>query len=102
METKRNKKQSVFCINQIKYLKEIIKCFCIEDYKAIGMPLDLKMREKNEMIEKPEIFDVCHVVHTTRFDILNMCDESTHDQWPIANVKHWMVVRCIFYHQSFN
>jgi hypothetical protein len=53
MEIKRNQKQCVFCINQIKYLKEIIKCFYIEDYKAIGMPLDFKMRENNEMIGKP-------------------------------------------------
>lgn len=37
--------------------------------------------------------DVCHVVHTTRFDILNKCDESIHDQWPIPNVKHWIVVK---------
>lgn len=42
-----------------------------------------------------EIIEVCHVVHTTRFDILNKCDEP-HGQWLIPNAKHWMVVKCIF------
>jgi hypothetical protein len=66
MEAKRNQKQFVFCINQIRYLKDILLSFSIEDYKGIGMPIDHKMNKNNETIVisiSPEIFDICHVVH---------------------------------------
>jgi hypothetical protein len=49
MEVERDCAQRLLYINQIGYLKEILKCFRMEDYKAIGVPLDPKTKlKKNE------------------------------------------------------
>jgi hypothetical protein len=54
MEVERDRAQHFFYINQIGYLKEIFKCFRMEDCKAIGMPFDPKTklkRNKNKDVE---------------------------------------------------
>jgi hypothetical protein len=38
MELERDRAQCLLYINQIGYLKEILKHFCMEDCKAIGVP----------------------------------------------------------------
>ncbi len=49
MEVERDCAQRLLYINQIGYLKEILKHFCMEDCKAIGVPLDPKTKlKKNE------------------------------------------------------
>jgi hypothetical protein len=49
MEVERDRAQRWFYINQIGYLKEILKHFRMEDCKAIGVPLDPKSKlKKNE------------------------------------------------------
>ncbi len=49
MEMERDRAQRSLYINQIGYLKEILKCFRMEDCKAIGMPFDPKSKlKKNE------------------------------------------------------
>jgi hypothetical protein len=48
MEVERDHAQCSLYINQIGYFKEILKRFCMDDYKAIGVPLDPKTLKKNE------------------------------------------------------
>jgi hypothetical protein len=42
MKVERDRAQCFLYINQIGYLKEILKCFHMEDCKGMGMPLDPK------------------------------------------------------------
>jgi len=44
MEVERNRDERLLCINQIKYLKEILKCFRMEECKPIGVPFDPKVK----------------------------------------------------------
>jgi hypothetical protein len=44
MEVERNQDEKVLRINQIKYLKEILKRFRMEECKPIGVPLDPKVK----------------------------------------------------------
>jgi ATP-binding cassette subfamily B (MDR/TAP) protein 1 len=58
MEMERDCAQCLLYINQIGYLKEILKRFRMEDCKAIGVPLDPKTKLKNvnkddEMVKVP-------------------------------------------------
>jgi len=49
MEMEKDRAQCLLYINQIGYLKEFLKCFRMEDRKAIGVPLDPKTKlKKNE------------------------------------------------------
>jgi len=49
MEVERDRAQCSLYINQIRYLKEIFKCFRIEDCKTIGVFLNHKSKlKKNE------------------------------------------------------
>jgi hypothetical protein len=49
MEVERGHAQRFFYINQFGYLKEILKRFRMEDYKANGVPLDPETKlKKNE------------------------------------------------------
>jgi hypothetical protein len=44
MEVERNHDERLLRINQIKYFKEILKRFRMEDYKPIGVPFDPKAK----------------------------------------------------------
>jgi hypothetical protein len=44
MEVERNPDERLLCINQIKYLKEILKRFRMEECKPITVPLDPKVK----------------------------------------------------------
>jgi hypothetical protein len=44
MEVERNHDQQLLCINQIKYLEEILKLFRMEECKPIGIPFEPKMK----------------------------------------------------------
>jgi hypothetical protein len=46
MEVERDRAQRLLYINQIGYLKEILKRFRMEDCKAIGVPFDPKTKLK--------------------------------------------------------
>jgi len=49
MQVERDRAQCFLYINQIKYLKDILKRFCMEDCKAIEVPLNPKTKlKKNE------------------------------------------------------
>jgi hypothetical protein len=49
MEVQRDHAHRLPYINQIRFLKEIFKCFRMEDCKAIGVPLDPKTKLKKKM-----------------------------------------------------
>jgi hypothetical protein len=49
MEVERDCEQHLFYINQIGYLKEILKHFYMEDCKTIKVSLDPKIKFKNNM-----------------------------------------------------
>ncbi len=44
MEVERNRDEQLLHINQIKYLKKILKCFQMEECKPIGVPFDPKVK----------------------------------------------------------
>jgi hypothetical protein len=58
MEVERDHEQHLFNINQIGNLKEIFKCFHMEDYKAIEMPVDLKIKLKKNINKDVEMVTV--------------------------------------------
>jgi len=86
MEMERDHAQRLLYINQIGYLKEILKCFRTEDYKAIGVPLDPKTKLKknvnknDEMVKVPYQQAMGSLMYSTRFGIPNKRGESTHGQ----------------------
>jgi hypothetical protein len=72
MEVERYREERLLRINQIKYLKEILKRFRMEECKPIGVPLDPKVKLKRNANGNDEskgfsistsnwVFDVCHV-----------------------------------------
>jgi len=58
MEVERDHAQCLFYINQIGYFKEILKCFRMEDCKAIRMPLDPKIKLKKNVKKDDEMVKV--------------------------------------------
>jgi len=48
MEVERNYDEQLLHINQIKYLKEILKHFRMEECKPIGVPFDPKVKKERE------------------------------------------------------
>jgi hypothetical protein len=86
MEVERDGAQHLLYIKQIGYFKEIRKRFRMEDYKAIGVPLDPKTKLKKNVNKNGEgslsisrgIFDACHVVYSVGLGIPNKRGELTH------------------------
>jgi len=60
MEVERDRAQCLFYINKIGYVKEILKCFCMEDYKAIEVPLDPKTKLKKNVNKDDEMVKVLY------------------------------------------
>jgi hypothetical protein len=58
MEVERDCAQCLLYFNQIRYLKEILKCFRMEDCKTIGVPLDPKIKLKNNVNKDDEMVKV--------------------------------------------
>jgi len=58
MEVERDLKRCLFYINQIGYLKEILKLFCMEDYKTIEVPFDPKTKLKKNVNKDIEMVKV--------------------------------------------
>jgi hypothetical protein len=91
-------------INQIGYLKEIFKGFCMEYCKAIGVPLDPKTKlEKNvnkddEMVKvlyQQAVGSLMYAMLCTRPDLaypISMV--SQHMANP--SLEHWIAIKRIF------
>jgi hypothetical protein len=104
MEVERDCAQRLFYINQIKYLEEILKCFRMEDYKAIGVPLDPKSKLKKNKNKDVEMVKVLYQQVVGSLMYVMLCT------WPylaysiivvsqhMANpsLEHWIVVKRIF------
>jgi hypothetical protein len=60
MEVERDRAQRLFYINQIGYLKEILKRFHMEDYKAIRVPLNPKAKLKKNVNKDDEMVKVLY------------------------------------------
>ncbi len=104
MEVERGRAQRLLYINQIRYLKEVLKCFCMDDCKAIRMPLDPKTKLKknedkdDEMVKVPYqqvVGSLMYAILCTRPDLaypINVV--SQHMANP--SLEHWIAVKCIF------
>ncbi len=60
MEKERNHAQDLLYINQIGYLKEILKCFYMEDCIAISGPFDPKTKLKKNVNKDDEMVKVSY------------------------------------------
>ncbi len=58
MEVERDLERCLFYINQIGYLKEILKLLCMEDYKTIEVPFDPKTKLKKNVNKNLEMVKV--------------------------------------------
>jgi hypothetical protein len=102
MEVERDCAQHLLYINQIVYLKEILKCFRMEDCKAIRLPLDPKTKLKKNENKDVEMVKVLYQQAMGSFMYAMSCT------WPdlaylismmhMANLslKHWIVIKRIF------
>jgi hypothetical protein len=104
MEVERDRAQRLFYINQLGYLKEILKRFHMEDCKAIGVPVDpntkLKKNENKdvEMVKVPyqqAVGSLMFAMLCTRPDLeYPISVVSQHMANP--SIEHWMAVKRIF------
>jgi hypothetical protein len=60
IEIEWDRAQHLPYINQIGYLKEIFKCFCMEDCKVVRVPLDPKTKLKKNVNKDDEMVKVLY------------------------------------------
>jgi len=104
MEVERNHDEQLLHINQIKYLKEILKHFRMEDCKPIGVPFDPKVKlqrnangndESKEFPNQQAVGSFMYAMLYTRPDLAYPISVlSKHMANP--NIEHWMVLKRIF------
>jgi hypothetical protein len=91
-------------INQTGYLKEILKRFCMEDYKAIGVPLDPKRKLKKN-VNKDDGMVKVHYQQVVRSLMYAMLCTWLDMAYPISamsqhmadpSLEYWIMVKCIF------
>jgi hypothetical protein len=104
MELERDCAQHLLYINQIGYLKEILKRFRMEDCKAIGVPLDPKTKLKKNEKKDVEMVKVPYqqVVGSLMYAMLCIRPDLA---YPISvvsqhmsnpSIEHWITVKHIF------
>jgi len=104
MEVERNRDERLLCINQIKYLKEILKRFRMEECKPIGVPLDPKVKLQrnangNDASKgfpyRQAVASLMYAMLCTRLDLAYPISVlSQHMANP--SMEHWMAVKRIF------
>jgi hypothetical protein len=104
MEVERNCDERLLCINQIKYLKEILKRFGMEECKPIGVPFDPKVKLQRNMNGNDEskgfpyqkaVGSLMYAMLCTRHDLA--CSISVLSQHMVnPNMEHWMAIKRIF------
>jgi hypothetical protein len=104
MEVERNRDERLLRINQIKYLKEILKCFRMEDCKPIGVPLDSKVKlqrnangndESKGFPYQQAVGSLMYAMLCTRPDLaypIRVLSQHTAN----PSMEHWMAVKRIF------
>ncbi len=70
MEVERDRAQHLLYINQIRYLKEILKRFHMEDCKPIAVPLDPKTKLKKNEIKDVEMVPYQQTVGSLMYAML--------------------------------
>ncbi len=104
MEVERDRAQCLLYINQIGYLKEIFKCFRMEDCKAIKMPLDPKTKLKKNVNKDDEIVKVPYqqAMGSLMYAMLCIWSDLAYpinvmsQQMANPSLEHWIVVKRIF------
>jgi hypothetical protein len=104
MEMERDHAQHLLYINQVGYLKEIFKCFRMEDCKAIGVPLDPKTKLKKNVNKDDEMVKVPYQQAVGSLMYAMLCTQPNLT-YPISmasqhmanpSLEHWIVVKRIF------
>jgi hypothetical protein len=104
MEVERNHDERLLCINQIKYLKEILKCFRMEECKPIGVRFDhkVKLQRNANGNDESKGFPYQQVVGSLMYAML--CTPPSlaylisvlNQHMANPNMEHWMAVKRIF------
>jgi len=101
MEVERDRAQRLLYINQIGYLKEILKRFCMEDCKAIGVPLDPKTKLKKneskdvEMVKAPyqqAVGSLMYAMLCTRPDLTYPISVMSQHMANLS-IEHWITFK---------
>ncbi len=101
MEVERNHDERLLRINQIKYLKEILKRFQMEECKPIGVPLDpkVKLQRNANGNDESKGFPYQQAVGSLMYAMLCTQPDLA---YPISvlsqhmanpNMEHWMAVK---------
>jgi hypothetical protein len=104
MEVERAFERQFLYINQIGYLKEILKFFYMEDYKTIEVPFDPKTKLKKnvnkdvEMVKVPYQQVVGCLMYAMLYNRLNLAYPISMVTQHMVNLslKHEIVVKHIF------
>jgi ATP-binding cassette subfamily B (MDR/TAP) protein 1 len=104
MEVERNRDERLLRINQIKYLKEILKRFWMEECKPIGVPLDRKMKLQRNVNGNDEskgspyqqaVGSLMYAMLCTRPDLAYPIS-VLNQHMANPNMDHWMTIKWIF------
>jgi hypothetical protein len=104
MEVERDRAQRLLYINQIGYLKEILKRFRMEDCKAIKVPLYPKTKLKKnenkdvEMVKVPyqrALGSLMYTMLCTRPDLAYLIS-VVNQHMANPSIEHWIVIKPIF------
>ncbi len=104
MEMEKDHAQCLLYINQIGYFKEIFKRFHMEDYKAIGVPINPKTKLKNnvnkdvEMVKLPyqqAMGSLMYVMLCTQLDLTYLIN-VVNQHMANPSLEHWIAIKCIF------
>jgi hypothetical protein len=104
MEVEKNRDEQILRINQIKYLKEILKRFRMEDCKPIRVPFDPKVKlqrnpngndESKGFPYQQAVGSLMYAMLCTRPDLaypINVLNQHLAN----PNMEHWMAIKRIF------
>jgi hypothetical protein len=103
MEVERDRAR-LFYMYQIGYLKEIFKRFCMEDCKAIGVPLDPKTKLKKNVNKDDEMVKVPYqqVVGSLMYAMLCIRPDLAYPTSVVSqhmanpSLEHWIAVKRTF------
>jgi len=103
MDVERNRDEQLLRINQIKYLKEILKPFGMEE-RAIGVPLDpkVKLQRNANGNDESKIFPYQQVVGSLMYAMLCTRPNLAYPMSVLSqhmanlNMEHYMAVKRIF------
>jgi hypothetical protein len=104
MEVEKDRAQRLLYINQIGYIKGIFKRFCMEDYKAIGVPFDPKIKLKKNVNKDDEMVKVHYqqVMGSLMYAMLCIWLDLAYPINVVSqhmvniSLEHWIAIKRIF------